>query len=271
MNKQHKCDIDLRIVEEALELTGKKVNDISKINAEKVCIGLGYTGVKLSTGHAGLCHTQQSELSPQCCQVNDKAGTFAGSSVLELASLVKSWDFIKNNIGIATLNALFQAIVERNPSDYPLSEENIVDFIEIKADDTVVMIGKIGPFIQPIKEKTDRFFIIERNPLHRDEGTLPDTACEEYLPEADVLLITGSTIANGSIDYILNSSKNAREIIMVGPTCGLIPDPFFNKGVTTIGGVKITDADKALQIIAEGGGTKALKPAMKFTTIKSKK
>ena len=148
--------------------------------------------------------------------------------------------------------------------------DRFVDFIEIKADDTVVMIGKIGPLIQPIKEKTDKIFIIERNPLHRNEGTLPDTACEEYLPEADVLLITGSAIANGSIDHILNSSKNAREIIMVGPTCGLIPDPFFNKGVTAIGGVKITDADKALQIIAEGGGTKALKPAMEFTTIKPK-
>lgn len=257
-------------MEEALELTCKKVNDISKINVEKVCIGLGYTGVKLSTGHAGLCHTQQSELSPQCCQVNEEAGTFTGSSALELASLVKTWDFIKNNIGIATLNALFQVIVDKYPSEYLLSEENIVDFIEIKADDTVVMIGKIDPFIQPIKEKTDSFFIIERNPLHRNKDTLPDTACEEYLPEADILLITGSTIANGSVDYILNSSKNAKQTIMVGPTCGMIPDPFFNKGVTAIGGVKITDADKALQIISEGGGTKALKPAMKFITIKSK-
>jgi uncharacterized protein (DUF4213/DUF364 family) len=263
--------MDLRIVEEALELTCRKVNDISKIDTEKVCIGLGYTGVKLSTGHAGLCHTQQSELPPQCCQVNDKAGTFAGSSALELASLVKSWDFIKNNIGIATLNALFQVIAEGNPSDYSFSEENILDFIEIKIDDTVVMIGKIESFIQPIKDKTDRLFIIERNPLHRNGAMLPDTACEEYLPKADILLITGSAIANGSIDYLLNSPKNAREIIMVGPTCGLIPDPFFNRGVTAIGGVKITNANKALQIIAEGGGTKALKSAMKFTTIKPEK
>jgi uncharacterized protein (DUF4213/DUF364 family) len=58
--------------------------------------------------------------------VNDKEGTFASSSALELASLLKSWDFMKNNIGIATLNALFQLIAERNTSNYPFPEENIV-------------------------------------------------------------------------------------------------------------------------------------------------
>ena len=258
----------MRIIEEALKLTCKRIHDISELSAEKVCIGLGYIGIKLNTGHAGLCHTQQSELSPQCCQVNEKAGTFAGSKALELASLAKSWDFIESGIGIATLNALFQIIIEREPSLYLLSEENIIDGIRIKKDDTVVMVGNIRPLIHPINEKTDKVYIIERNPLHRDEGTLPDTACEEYLPNADIIAITGSAIANGSIDYVLKASKNAKAIVIVGPTCSMIPDPLFSRGVTAIGGVKILNANRALQIISEGGGTRALKPVISFTTIK---
>ena len=40
---------------------------------------------------------------------------------------------------------------------------------------------------------------------------------------------------------------------MVGPTASMLPDAFFRRGVTVIGGVVVTDADRVLNVIAEAG------------------
>ncbi|MGL6220913.1 MAG: Rossmann-like domain-containing protein, partial [Lacrimispora sphenoides] len=38
-----------------------------------------------------------------------------------------------------------------------------------------------------------------------------------------------------------------------GPTASMLPDSFFQRGVTTMGGVLVTKPDEVLDIISEGG------------------
>jgi uncharacterized protein (DUF4213/DUF364 family) len=130
------------------------------------------------------------------------------------------------------------------------------------------MVGSLHPFIKPIRKKAKELCIIERSPFLRDEGTFPDTAAEDLLPKADVVVATGSSLANGTIDRILELSNNASEFALVGPSVNVIPNPLFDKGVTAMGGVKILDGDKMIQIIAEGGGTPQLKSITEFITIR---
>ena len=40
---------------------------------------------------------------------------------------------------------------------------------------------------------------------------------------------------------------------MVGPTASMLPDAFFRRGVYAVGGVRVTDPDPLLDILAEGG------------------
>jgi uncharacterized protein (DUF4213/DUF364 family) len=56
----------------------------------------------------------------------------------------------------------------------------------------------------------------------------------------------------------------------VGPTVSCVPDPLFRRGVDYAGGIRIRDADKALQVIAEGGGTPRLRMAGEFVTFKAR-
>ena len=44
----------------------------------------------------------------------------------------------------------------------------------------------------------------------------------------------------------------------------------FRRGVDYAGGVRIRDADKAMQVIAEGGGTPRLRLAGEFVTFKAR-
>ena len=116
----------------------------------------------------------------------------------------------------------------------------------------------IKPLVPAIKNKTSKLWIFERG-RSVDDTVLPDPASEELLPKADIVIITGSAIANGTIGRLLELSKNARTVGIVGPSASIIPDPLFKRGVDVIGGRIVTNPERAMQIVAEGGGTPQLK------------
>jgi uncharacterized protein (DUF4213/DUF364 family) len=97
---------------------------------------------------------------------------------------------------------------------------------------------------QKLKKKRGKIFILERNPRLREPNIFPDTATEEILPLATVAIITGTALANGTIDRLLDLSKDSREIGLAGPTASVFPDPLFKHGVTLIDGIKIMDGEK---------------------------
>jgi hypothetical protein len=130
------------------------------------------------------------------------------------------------------------------------------------------MVGNIKPFKPVFMSKAKILHILERSP-YKEEGVLPDTACEQLVPEADIVVITGSTLANGTLDRLLELAENARIVAIVGPTASCLPEPLFRRGVKYIGGIRIRDADMAMQILSEGGGTPQLRRAGEFVTFKA--
>lgn len=258
-----------KIVRETLSILEKEISNFSEIRVEKVCLGLGYTGVKLYTGQAGVCHTLSTEMALQHCPVSRKAGTLAGSRAADLAQLATSWKLDERVAGIATVNALSQIVFEEKRQRYQIDAGNLIDAVEIKSGDNVVLVGNIRPFIPIIKAKTRNLHVLERNPM-RDENVLSDVAGEEILPQADVVIITGSAVANGTLDHLLELSQKAREVVLSGPSASFIPDPLFKRGVKATGGIQAVDAERLLQIIGEGGGTMQIKPAVRFVVIKPK-
>jgi uncharacterized protein (DUF4213/DUF364 family) len=259
-----------RIVEEALKKIEALVPALDQIVVDQVVMGLGYTGVRLSSGHAGLCYTFQDEIAhaTRHCQVSDLAGTLAGSPALELAEKAKSWEISQSIVGFATLNALSEIAMEKNPQNYTILTGDILEHVNLAKTDVVALVGYIGPLVPSIRAKTQKLYILERTSTRREEGILPDVACDQILPLADVVLITGTAIANGTIDHLLDICPKAREVAIVGATAGILPDVLFDHGVTVVGGVQVVDAAKMIQVVSEGGGTPALKSAIKFVSIK---
>lgn len=249
-----------KIIRKTLATIKEKIRDISEIEASEVRIGLGYTGVMLNTGHVGVSHTLLDDI-PKCCQVVKQAGKLAGNSALQIAELVKSWDPIEATLGVATLNALSQMVLEEESSKYSITENaNFIEHVGIKEEDTVVLVGTICPFIPLIKERAKSLLILERDyRLRVGEEMLPDTACEEVFPKADVVIITGSTLVNGTIDRLLYLCKSARAVGLAGPTASILPDHLFEHGVTITGGIKVVDAQGILRVISEGGGVPQFK------------
>jgi uncharacterized protein (DUF4213/DUF364 family) len=244
--------------------------DLAKVKVHDVCVGLGYTGVKLSTGHIGICQTLLDEQT--CCQRIDKAGKLSGKPALEIAGLARSWKLGEAVVGVATINALSQIVFEKKSEDYLIVENaNFIDQVKINENDTVALVGYIRPFISIIKNRAKSLYILERKPMIQEEEIFPDVACEEIIPKADVVIITGTAVVNGTIDRLLELSKGAREVGLVGPTASMIPDPFFKRGVTIMGGIRVIKPRKMLRIISEGGGVPHFKDACKEVVIRPKK
>jgi len=258
-----------RIVDDLLFCLKRDIPSANEIMVKEACLGLGFTGVRLSTGHVGLCHSLQSETSLQCCQILKRAGKLAGSSALSLAGLIKSWDVSERVVGAATLNAMCQIILRNSSHRYDVVDGNLVDHLDVRQDDTVAVVGNIRPIVTAIRSRVENLYVFERGGI-ADEGVLPDVASEELLPQSNIVIITGTAIANGTIDRVLDLSRGARYIALIGPSATVMPDPLFARGVSAIAGVIVTDDEKAMQIVAEGGGTPQLKAATRFVVIKAK-
>lgn len=262
-----------KIVDEILKLLTDLIPCLDEITASRIVMGLGYTGVELSTGDVGVCCTLQNEISPVCCQVHKRAGDLAGSPAMEIANMARSWDLSESVLGVAAINALSSVAVTRNQNTYSaryaVSKGNILDGVEFRKNDAVAFVGRMIPLIKRVQMKVTKIYVLERELTRREVGVLPDTACEEILPKASVAIITGTTIANGTIDRLIELSKGAREIAVAGASASVLPDPLFERGVTIIGGIEVRDRNKLLQIIAEGGGTQQLKRAVEFVNLRS--
>ena len=255
------------IFEEALTCLSAEVPNLRDITVNRVCLGWGYVGVQLTTDDVGLCHSLVGETQLECCQVVRQAGTLSGSPATELAERAKSWDTGERVIGVATINALSQILLRREHDGYTVTEGNVLEQVDIRPTDKVAMVGNIKPLVPGIRNKASSLRIFERGGS-LGEGILPDTAAEELIPESDIVFITGSAIANGTVGRLLQLSENARSVVLVGPTASMVPSPLFKRGVDLIGGVIVTEPDRAMQIVAEGGGTPQLKAATKFVLIK---
>ena len=101
----------------------------------------------------------------------------------------------------------------------------------------------VGVFFTGVK-LTGKFAGMERTPV---EEAL------KILPHVDVIILTGSTIVNHTIDGLLSLVRRGCQVAVVGPTASMMPQPFFKRGVSLMGGMRITDPDSALRMLAEGG------------------
>ena len=144
---------------------------------------------------------------------------------------------------------------------------DITDHLTVRGD-VVAIVGNIAPTIKKLRAKTRRVYVFERDLDLRDDNTLPDTAVEEILLQSDVALITGTSIVNGTVDRLLELSRNAREVALVGSTAGLPPTVLFRHRATAVGTVRVTNRDRAMRVIAEGDGTPSIRSAIEFVVHK---
>ncbi len=238
--------------------------DLDGLTVERAVIGLFFTGVKLSNGIAGACATPIKTIPEAvCCPTSAMAmpfpGKLRGRPALDLAKEALGDHGIRRAVGVATMNALADTCWRRRP--HPATELRLgidaFDATEIRPGDKVVVVGAFVPFLRELKRRRQPFLVLEQDPATLKAEELPffrpANEAPTVVPDADVLLITGTTLINDTLEELLRLAKPAPRVTMVGPTVSLLPDAFLRRGADILGTVRITAPDEFLETLAEGG------------------
>jgi len=237
--------------------------ELETITIERAVIGLFFTGVKLSTGEAGACATP-SEAVPEgvCCPLSAGKAPFRRLHSRPAAELMRDAvgpQGLARAVAIATLNAMAERCWKLRP--HPAMElcpgVDAFDASEIGDGEQTVLVGAFIPFLKELKRRRLPYLVLEQNPAALRGEELPfyrpaETA-REVVPQADVLLVTGATLLNDTLEDLLALARPATRVTVVGPTVGMLPDPFLARGADVLGSVRITEPDAFLDLLAEGG------------------
>jgi len=255
---------DSPILRETAALIGNILGaELDGIRIERAVVGLHFTGVKLDAGSAGACGTPQMLAEEACCPMSGAAPfarPLAGFPAAEAMRFAFSENGIRRAVGIATVNALAELCWQRRP--HPEVElragADAFDATGIERDDKVVLVGAFIPFLKELKRRGQPYLVLERNPalLKPEEMAFyrPADAAPEVVPEADVVLITGTTLVSDTLEDLLALARPQTRVTVVGPSVGLLPDAFLARGADILGGVRITAPDAFLDVLAEAGG-----------------
>jgi uncharacterized protein (DUF4213/DUF364 family) len=131
------------------------------------------------------------------------------------------------------------------------------DAADIQPGERVVVVGAFVPFLKALKRSGQHFTVLEMDPATVKPDELahfrPADEARLVLPSADVVLITGTTLLNDTLENLLALCRPQARVVMVGPTVGLLPDALLRRGVDVLGGVRVTAPDAFLDVLAEGG------------------
>jgi len=238
--------------------------DLARLTIERVTMGLFFTGVKLSSGHVGACATPLKTVPEAvCCPSSAFAmpfpGKMRGRAVADLLKEAQHPNGLRRAVGIAAMNALAAYCSEKRPHPDIVEERGVdaFDAADIRPGQFVVVVGAFVPFLRELRKRGQPFVVLEKDPdtLKPDEMPFyrPAEDAPAVVPRADVLLVTGTTLINDTLEDLLAAARPDCCKVVVGPTVSLVPDAFLRRGCHVLGSIRVTDADEFLDTLTEGG------------------
>lgn len=217
-----------------------------------------FCALELDDGALGLSYVLLGGILPRLA-ASDDPHTIVGMDALQLAREFASPAAgaggdaeIRRTLGFAAANALSRTVMERIGFAPPRATDSIGG-IDPQAGDHVGMVGLFTPLLKQVTAAGAQLTVIELNPDyagHYDgyRVTLDAAALED----CNKVLSTSTILLNHTVDDMLAHCRNARRIVLIGPSAGCLPDPLFARGVTVVGGSWITDRAGFIDALRRG-------------------
>lgn len=236
---------------------------ISTINANTIVTDIrqGVFHTAVVTDKCGLASTLPRDALKQQQPFVKEAGLLLQKEVKDLLQMAWSENILEAAIGMATLNSLI-----------PIDEDSCIDLnarellMKEGKDKKVAIIGHF-PFIPLLREIAGEVRVIEKNPQDGDHG---ETASAEFLPESDIIAITGTAFTNHSIEYLLGLCPKDSFILMLGDTTPLSP-VLFDYGIDALSGTLVIDPEQVLRCVSQGANYRKIKGIRQLTMLKNGK
>lgn len=232
------------IIDEALSYANKQ-----KIS--KVVIGCSATYVELSDGFAGIAYTNSSG---SCSGIRPElVGHLKGIRVEDAVQLLESPRSIEVSVGLSVINALL------NRPDEDVVEADIMEMMKPQPSDVVGFVGYFGDYTKKLVGRVKDVLVLEVREIEVPGiKVYPWWAFNSFLKSVNKLYITGSSIANHTIEYLLVFSSEIKDKAVIGPSTPLARRTFSKYGVKLLGSSIVINKDLCKNLILEGGSVKDL-------------
>lgn len=231
--------------------------DLKNLLIRRIVFGLRLTAVELSDGSVGTSSTIDDggkipekkdrdfdEFSPS---------KFVGKSVADLFGTEKSSGLI-DTAKIAVLNAISSKSLK--DSGYRIiNDTDPIDLLEFPSGAKVTLVGAFRSYINllAVKDVKLRVLELDENALKGEDKKfyVPAEKYFEVIPDSDIVIITGLSLVNNTIDGLLNAVKPGTKLVITGPSAGILPQILFRKGVNIIGATEIIDSEILFTLVSE--------------------
>ncbi len=238
------------------------------VQVRKVVVGVHWTLV--CSKFCGLGSTLVGTGAHGHSAVRD-VGELHKKSAQELARWMLSDNLLEASIGIAAFNSLTpretrgstrRRGVRGNYENYngnlessavevdedQLQEINAAEVIARHSKGKNLVVVGHFPFVERIKPSTKNCWVIEKRPFGDD---FPEEAAQEYIPQADVIALTGTAFINHTMEGLLSLCSRDALVMILGPSTPLVP-LLFERGVSFLSGARVYDEDAATITIQQG-------------------
>jgi uncharacterized protein (DUF4213/DUF364 family) len=157
--------------------------------------------------------------------------------------LARSANPYERAIGIAAANAHWNADAADLADGDGLADAS--------SDGRTVVVGRFPG----LAAKLPGAVVLERHPGPDD---LAADRAPEVIPGCARLLITASTLVNGTVDGLLALAGPGTEITLVGPGTPLCPG-LFRIGISRLAGFLATNREGCIKAVMEGAGARAFR------------
>jgi len=239
-----------------------KAVDLESLGINKISKGYYFTGTVLNDGSCGLCYSLFNQDPLDSCAYIQQVNSFENLDLVKIVGLAKNpKKDLERVIGLSCLNAISQHILKAESNRYRiLFNSDPIDHITFEEKDRVVMIGNIRGFLSKLQVLVEEIAVIDDK---LQDIELPSfkklEMTQDQLKDATIVFITGSAIANNTLEPLLTWIENAHEIVVVGPSAGMIPEPLFARGVTILSSMQVMEPNEVMRIIEAGEGTPSFK------------
>ena len=202
----------------------------------------------------GACMTLSDERVFNFNQIQPVShlGEIEDFSLSEILKWTESSQGIERSFGFAALNGAIE-LKDR----YFLG--NALDIgVKLGTNKNITMIGHFS-HVEKFRQKAKNFWILEKRP---HAGDLPAEEYVNVLPESDVVVATGVTFLNDTLEGLLKFKKPGSVFIVVGPSVPL-SSVLFDYGVDIIGGAYVEDESQTYIKILQGASPRLIKESMR--------
>jgi hypothetical protein len=221
-------------------------------SVEDIRVGMFHTAVL--TRRCGLAASMPRDVLRQDPPLMREPGFLTDRSTEELAWLACSDSLLEAAVGMATINSLLEVDVDG------CVELNAAELILQKGEGRNVAVVGHFPFLPRVREKARQLWVIEKNPK---EGDFPEHAADALIPQADVVGITGTALANHTLEHLLALCSPSAYVVLLGDTAPLSP-LFFDYGVDAVCGTVVIDVELSLRCVSQGATFRQIKGAKRL-------